>query len=386
MPTDQENIDAADLHELNVASDMYDRLATTLDNSDISSTVIQSIVLQLAGAPARPRDVGEDIRGDIHLAIVSEDEVNLSRFLSAVGDIAPQETVRLNGTSTTLAGAIGSVSGGTLDPGPVLDDHTDLTIIENFDELDSSTQSAFQQTIDSGTYSFAKANYQGTVGASGSLLFAQSPRYGNFDGYEPVGEQLDLLPAIVGGVDLVLTNQRDITDNVSTSEDALPVEIAREYLKYARTIDPTLTAVTANHITTYLKEISGEIEDDAPYTPGLARLQETLIRFALAHARLRLADETEPQDAKRSIQLVKSVLGDIGIDPEREDSQRERIRTVKEVIKENSEGRHDGVPTEKVVEECVEMGFDREVVEDEIEKLRRQGDVYEPDDGIIAHV
>ena len=59
---------------------MYDRLTATLGHSDIDEAVTRAIVLQLVGAPTRSTELGADIRGDIHLAIVSDTAANFSHF------------------------------------------------------------------------------------------------------------------------------------------------------------------------------------------------------------------------------------------------------------------------------------------------------------------
>jgi replicative DNA helicase Mcm len=370
--------------------DMYDRLAATLSQPDIDEHVTRAVTLQLAGAPTRPQDLGENIRGDIHLAIVSGATANLSRFLSAVVDLAPLQTAHLNGTNTTLAGAIGSVSGSELTPGPILDETVELTVIEQLDSTGGRTHDAFQQIIDTGAYSFAKSNYRETVPASGSILIGNNPKYGNFDQYEPIGEQLNLTPALLAGVDLAITNIPNHSSPVQTSEDPLPVDLARQYLAHARTINPTLTDETTAELDTYLTKLKQSLDEDQPYTLGIARLRESLSRFALAHARLRLSTQTAHSDATRAITLVEQVFSDIGIDPDIGEfdadvvetgiskSQRDRIKNLKGIVAD-IEGKHEnGAPVEEVISTAVETGMDRSKVEHELEKLKRKAEIYEP--------
>ena len=309
--------DSDDFQTLASTNDMYDRLATTLAQSDMDGSVVRAIVLQLAGAPPRPTELGEDIQGDIHLAIISDTSANLSRLFSAVMDITPLQTAHLNGTSTTKSGVLGSVSGSELSPGPVLDDETELTLIEQLDATSGKVQGAFQQILDAGSYSFAKANYRETVSASGSVLIGVNPEYEHFDQYEGIANQLSLTPALLTSADLSITNVPEFVESVQTDEKPLEKDLARQYLAYARSIDPALDDDTLDEIDRYLEELEPILDDvNIDYKPGLARLRETLVRFALAHARLRLSTRTTRADATRIIALVESVLENLGVDPE----------------------------------------------------------------------
>lgn len=199
----------------------------------------------------------------------------------------------------------------------MLDSSTELTIIDQFSELDNQSQSAFQQILDTGQYSFSKSRFQDTVPASGSILVATNPRYGNFDDFEPIGEQLNLTPPVAGGLDLVVTNIREQTATVDTPEDPLEGDLVRRYIELARSQTPELTEESLAAMDDYLEEVKSSIDTEyAGYTPSTVRLRRSLIRFTLAHARLNLADKTSSADANRVISLVEAALADLGVDPE----------------------------------------------------------------------
>lgn len=66
-----------------------------------------------------------------------------------------------------------------------------------------------------------------------------------------------------------------------------------------------------------------------------------------------------------------------------EASRRDRIRALKGIIEELDEGGMDepGAPHTDVVDEAVLRGWKRERITAEMEKLRRQGDIYQPEEG-----
>jgi replicative DNA helicase Mcm len=59
-------------------------------------------------------------------------------------------------------------------------------------------------------------------------------------------------------------------------------------------------------------------------------------------------------------------------------SQRDRIKNLKGIISELAEEYDDGAPVEEVLDRAEEAGIERSRAEEGVEKLRRQGDVYEP--------
>jgi replicative DNA helicase Mcm len=124
--------------------------------------------------------------------------------------------------------------------------------------------------------------------------------------------------------------------------------------------------------------------------PVTARKLEALVRLAEASARVRLSDYVEQEDAERVIEIVRTSLQDIGVDPETgqfdadvietgtSKTQRDRIKNLKQLIKDIEDDYEEGAPVEEVLERADEIGLDRSKAEGEIEKLRRKGEVYEP--------
>jgi len=131
-------------------------------------------------------------------------------------------------------------------------------------------------------------------------------------------------------------------------------------------------------------------DDDAP-VPVTARKLEALVRLSEASARVRLSDTVEQADAERVIEIVRSCLQDIGVDPETGEfdadiveagtskSQRDRIKNLKQLIGDIEEEEYDdGAPVDIVLERAEEIGMDHSKAEHEIDKLKQKGEVYEP--------
>ncbi|WP_248299502.1 LAGLIDADG family homing endonuclease [Halorhabdus amylolytica] len=277
--------------------------------------------------------------------------------------------------------------------------------------------------------SISKAGINATLKSRCSLLGAANPKYGRFDQYEPIGEQIDLEPALISRFDLIFT----VTDQPDEEEDAklaehilrtnyagelnthreqnstpdysaeevdnvtdtvapeIDPELLRKYVAYAkRSCFPTMTEEAKAAIRDFYVELrtkgSGE---DAP-VPVTARKLEALVRLAEASARVRLSDTVEEADAERVIGIVRSSLEDIGIDPETGEldadvvetgtskSQRDRIKNIRGIISDIEEEYDEGAPVDVVIERAEEVGMEASKAEHEIEKLKQQGEVYEP--------
>jgi len=277
--------------------------------------------------------------------------------------------------------------------------------------------------------SISKAGINATLKSRCSLLGAANPKYGRFDQYEPIGEQIDLEPALISRFDLIFTvtdqpneeEDRNLAEHILTTnyagelntqhtrmtspdvsreevdeavEDVDPVidaELLRKYVAYAKqNCHPRMTDEARAAIREFYVDLRAEgQEEDAP-VPVTARQLEALVRLAEASARVRLSDTVSEADADRVIEIVRSCLQDIGVDPETgqfdadvvetgtSKSQRDRIHSLRELIDEIEEEYEEGAPVEVVVERADEVGMDASKAEHEIEKLKQRGEVYEP--------
>jgi len=278
--------------------------------------------------------------------------------------------------------------------------------------------------------SVSKAGINATLKSRCSLLGAANPKYGRFDQYEPIGEQIDLEPALISRFDLIFTvtdspdpetdaklaehiintnyagelhtqrtevpNSEFTDDEVdSATADVTPeieAELLRKYIAYAkRTCYPTMTEEAKEVIRQFYVDFRAKGADEDAPVPVTARKLEALVRLSEASARLRLSDTVEREDAVRVTEIVESCLRDIGMDPETGDfdadivetgtskTQRDRIKDLKSLIKDLENEYDEGAPVSEVLSQAAsELGLDEPKAENEIEKLRRQGELYTP--------
>ncbi|MEZ3162305.1 LAGLIDADG family homing endonuclease [Halorubrum sp. RMP-47] len=296
----------------------------------------------------------------------------------------------------------------------------------------SSDRSAMHEGLEQQKISVSKAGINATLKARCSLLGAANPKYGRFDQYEPIGEQIDLEPALISRFDLIFTvtdspdaehdsrlakhiiktnyagelntQREELASSEFTSEQVAEVteevapeidaELLRKYIAHAkRSCFPTMTEEAKELIEEFYVDLRSKGADEDAPVPVTARKLEAMVRLSEASARVRLSDTVEREDADRATDIVESCLKDIGVDPETgqfdadvvetgtSKSQRDRIKNIKGLIADIEEEYQEGAPVEEVLDRAGEIGMDPGKAEGEIEKLRTKGEVYEPKQG-----
>ncbi|MGM0372778.1 MAG: hypothetical protein ACQEQJ_09815, partial [Halobacteriota archaeon] len=167
--------------------------------------------------------------------------------------------------------------------------------------------------------------------------------------------------------------------------------LMRKYIAYARsTCFPTMTEEAEERIREFYVNLRSQGTGEDSPVPVTARKLEAIVRLAEASARVRLSDTVELEDADRSLEIVEKTLKEIGMDPEtgqydadvietgQSKSQRDRIRTIRELIADIEADFDEGAPIDEVLARAEEVDMDRSKAEHEIEKLKQKGEVYEP--------
>ncbi|MCK5594232.1 MAG: minichromosome maintenance protein MCM, partial [Candidatus Aenigmarchaeota archaeon] len=140
-------------------------------------------------------------------------------------------------------------------------------------------------------------------------------------------------------------------------------------------------------------------DDEKAPIPLTARQLEALVRIAEASAKIRLSETVTKIDAKRAIDLLTFCLKQVGIDPETGQididrlssgvgaSKRNKIMEILRLIKEmQDESPEKIVNREDLITRAEEEGMDASKVEEVIESLKRDGELFEPKHGYIKKV
>ncbi len=278
--------------------------------------------------------------------------------------------------------------------------------------MSQEDRSAMHEALEQQSISVAKANIQATLMARTTVLAAANPKFGRFDPYEVIAKQIDLSPTLINRFDLIFTI-RDLPDpkrdanmakhilnlhkNPKIQEPPISTDLLKKYIAYTKQkIKPKLSDAAIDEIQKYYVQMRNSSQMDnssVRVIPISARQLEALVRLAEASAKVRLSDRVMRKDAKRAIKLLNYCLRQVGMDEKgRIDidrittgigaSQRSKIFTIKEIINNLGSSSKEGIiPKEDLMKAAQAKGIERDDVEDTLEKLKRNGDIFEPRHG-----
>jgi replicative DNA helicase Mcm len=443
-------VEDAEFEEMNITEEDKQEIIELSDHDEIYEEMVDSMapaiyghrqaklamMLQLFSGVTKHLPDDSRIRGDLHMLLIGDPGTGKSQMISYVQNIAPR-SVYTSGKGSSAAGLtaaavrddFGDGQQWTLEAGALVLADNGVAAVDELDKMADDDRSAMHEALEQQKISISKAGINATLKARCSLLGAANPKYGRFDQYEPIGEQIDLEPALISRFDLIFT----VTDSPDPDEDAalaehilqtnyagelntqnqqlananyteeeiasqtnevapaIEPELLRKYIAYARrTCFPTMTAEAKQSIEDFYVDLRSKGADEDAPVPVTARQLEAIVRLAEASARLRLSDTVEQEDADRVISIVQSCLQDIGVDPEtgefdadvvetgQSKTQRDRVKNVKSLIGEIEDEFDEGAPVEEVLDRAEEIGMDAEKAEHEIEKLKEKGELYQP--------
>ena len=377
--------------------------------------VKEAIALQLFGGAAKTLEDETRLRGDIHILIVGDPGIGKSQMLKYVSKLAPR-SIYTSGKGTTGAGLTAAavrdeLGGWSLEAGALVLGDMGNVCVDELDKMRAEDRSALHEALEQQTVSIAKAGIMATLNSRCSVLAAANPKFGRFDRYKLLAEQIDLPSPILSRFDLIfvvedkpnretdtelaqhiLKIHQDDTVNYDIEPDLL-----RKYIAYAR---KNFHPVLSDEAITILKEFyvstrNSSKEEESP-VPITARQLEAIIRLAEASAKIKLKDVVEKEDADKAVKLQLACLKEVGVDPETGEididkvegrtpkSDRDKLQKVIDEIGELEQEYGEKAPVDVLVanmKEKYEMSEDK--VKDIIKNLKNKGVIYEPNNGYL---
>ncbi len=411
--------DEEEIKRLAADPDVYNKIInSTAPSIQGYREVKEAIALQLFGGSPKELEDKTRIRGDIHILIVGDPGIGKSQMLKYVSKLAPRGIYTsgkgTSGVGLTAAAVRDEFGGWSLEAGALVLGDRGNVCVDELDKMRSEDRSAIHEALEQQTISIAKAGIMATLNARCSVLAAANPKFGRFDQYKSIGEQIDLPSPILSRFDLIFV----VEDKPNVEKDtklaahilrihkdtSIPFEIEpellRKYIAYARReVSPKLTddaiAVLQEF---YVGMRGGAAEDDSP-VPITARQLEALIRLSEASSRIRLGTEVTGVDAKRAITIQQKCMKQVGYDPETgkldidkvegrpAKSDRDKIRIVTEVIGELGEEYGGRTPKNILITEMSDRyNMSEEKAEEIIKILKRKGIIFEPQQGYLKIV
>lgn len=407
-----------EIRELAKDPEIFEKISRSIAPSIFGHEKIkQAIALQLFGGVKKGREDGVKSRGDIHILLIGEPGTGKSQLLKFTGELAPKGRYVV-GKSSTGAGLTAAVvrdeSTGEfeLEAGAVVLANKGMAAIDEIDKMSEEDRSSLHEAMEQQQISVSKANIQATLNAETSILAAGNPKYGRFDPYEPIPQQISIGDTLLSRFDFIfpVTDEPDEEKDTKLSSQVLKNHIdpeetdaeidqkmLRKYVAYAKKKRPQLTQEAADKIQDFYVNMRASGNEEGDNVPVTARQLEALVRVAEASARAELADEVTEEDAQRAIDILTYCLEQVGVDPETGEfdidmvesgvsgSQRNRLQAIKQII-EAEAGDEDSVEIEKVVEKAAEKDISEDQAEEVISRLKRDGELFEPEQGKIQRI
>jgi len=434
---DIDDEDKKQIYELSNADDIYEKMVGAIAPSIYGyETQKLAMILQLFSGVTKHLPDDSRIRGDLHMLLIGDPGTGKSAMLQYIRNIAPR-SVYTSGKGASTAGLtaaavrddFGDGQQWTLEAGALVLADQGIAAVDELDKMAPEDRSAMHEALEQQSISVSKAGINATLKSRCSLLGAANPKYGRFDQYEPIGEQIDLEPALISRFDLIFTvtdqpneeedaelaehiiqtnyagelnthreqitasnhSAEEVADVTDTVAPTIEPELLRKYIAYAkRNCYPTMTEAAKEEIQSFYVNLRAKGTDEDAAVPVTARKLEALVRLSEASARVRLSDTVEKEDAERATDIAHATLKDIGMDPETGEfdadvvetgtskSQRDRIKSLKSLISDIEAEYDEGAPVDVVIERAEEAGMEATKAEHEIEQLKQKGEVYEP--------
>ena len=405
--------------ELSQDPHIYDKIiASTAPSIRGYRDVKEAIALQLFGGAAKELEDETKLRGDIHILIVGDPGIGKSQILKYVSRLAPRSIYTsgkgTSGAGLTAAAVRDELGGWSLEAGALVLGDQGNVCVDELDKMRSEDRSALHEALEQQTVSIAKAGIMATLNSRCSVLAAANPKFGRFDRYKVLAEQIDLPAPIISRFDLIFViedkpsreGDSKLADHIlkihkeNTVDYEIEPELLRKYIAYARkNVNPKLTDEANNILREFYVNTRNSNPEDQGAVPITARQLEAIIRLSEASAKIKLKDYVEKEDAEKAVRLQMACLKEVGVDPETGEmdadivsggtpkSDRDKIQRVTEEIKLLEEEFAGDAPLNILITNMNEKyNVSQEKTEQIVRNLIQKGVIYEPSNGYYRRV
>lgn len=367
----------------------------------------QAIALQLVSGKRKRIMKGYEERRNIHILLIGDPGVGKSQILKYVAEIAPKARYVVAASSSAV-GLTASVrkddvlkGGWVLEAGALVLASGGIVCIDELDKISDDDLLLLHEAMEQQTITINKANIHATLRAETSILAAANPKFGRWDKMKSIIDQIDLPPTILNRFDLIFVLKdtpdeeidRYIADEVLNAlttppQPPLSEDLLKKYIIYARRLDVEWTDKAKEELKRFYLDLRKKTQEVSAMLITTRQLQ-SLIRLAEASAKIRLSKIVTEEDVMLAEKLFLYMLKNVGINPEtmRPDidqiltgissTERKRLSSILDIIKELAKSFPNGVPLSEIIERGKKEGFDEEKIRSTIEKLLREGYIYE---------
>ena len=408
------------IRELAASPEVYDKIRASIAPGIYGFEDIKdAVALQLFGGIAHVLPDGNRIRGNIHILITGDPGVGKTQLLKLAASIVPRGRY-VSGSGVSGAGLTATVvkneelGGWMLEAGALILCNKGLIAIDEFDKMNKDDQIAMHEATSVETVSIAKASIIATLPAQTAVLAGANPKFGRFDPYTSIGEQIQIPETLLSRFDLkfaLFDRPNKATDEMlathiimsRTTPDmvapSIPTNLLRKYIAYAKQITHMdLSTEAAEMMKSFYIDMRNKYAGAGQNAVSITlRQYEALLRLAEASAKIRLDTVVRREDADRSIRLMMASLMQLGYDMETKTfdvdrleggigaSKRSKMLRIIKLLEELQKDADKGMVAVDDLKAAAENeGIDK--VEDTIDRLMKDGMIHEPRPGFLRKV
>ncbi len=416
--------DEAEIRQLAKDPRLYEKLSNSIAPTVFGyDDIKEALVLQVMGGVRKVKEDGTKTRGDMHVLLVGDPGSAKSTILMYMSKMAPKGRY-IAGKGSSGVGLTASIvkdeflRGWALEAGAMVLANGGFAMIDEMDKMLPEDRDALHEALEQQRITIHKANIQVTLKAETTVLAAANPKLGRFDPYQPIASQIELPPTLINRFDLIFpirdvpNKERDekIASHVlnlhkdpESIKPEIPIKLMKKYIAYARQkVNPRLTEAAVDEIKNFYISLrnsnSPTTSDELKPIPISARQLEALVRLSEGSARARLHDKVAREDARRAIKLLRHCLEQVGFDQETGQididmistgittAQRSKIVLIRDIINELEKKIGKSIPIQEIMAEASTRGLDESKVEEVIDKMKRDGLVFEPKRGFLSKI
>jgi len=398
---------------------VYDKLVGSIAPAIFGLEEIkEAIALQLFGGEMHIQKDRSRVRGDIHILLVGDPSTAKSVLMKVVSGLIPRGRY-VSGKGVTGAGLTATVvrdeeflGGWVLEAGALVMCNRSLIAIDEFEKIEKTDQIAMHEAMEQNTISIAKANIVATLPARTAVLAGGNPKFGRFDPYVPIKEQIEVPETLLSRFDLKFALRdipnpeidRKIADHILKArhygdEEIIPVfdpDFLKKYIAYARkNCKPKLSRDAGEMIKDFFVDLRTRVTSEEAPVPITLRQYEALIRLAEAAAKIQLRNIVTKEDAIRAINLMKASLREFGFEPETGKfdidrlegrptaADRSKIKIMLDVIDELTISLGKNIPKEEILKLAKSKGLKEFDIEKMLDELKNTGMLFEPRPNVL---
>ena len=396
-----------------ISEDRKYELLALATNPDIDKIIINSIFPSIygrwdekqgltsavfGGVDRKKPDITQ--RGTINVGLIGDPSTGKTRMLQAIANAAPK-AIYTSGTGSTGVGLTAAVVqdqlGWRLEAGAVVLADRGVLCLDEAEKLDDEERGKIHEAMSKQTVSINKATIHTTLNARTTFLMAANPTKGRYNEFEFLTDNIDLPPTLLSRLDLIfiMRDKPDEAEDRAMAEKIFDVDeeetelldttTVKDYISYARTINPTMTREAIDKILSFYipmrMKSATVVNSPIAITP---RQLEGLRRLSEASARMFLKDRVDVEDAERAIRLMERSLNTAGFDPITGQVDADIFTGIPKSLTDKQRlllkllENRDEVDLEEIVAEAEQRGMDRSETIKLVRKLHQDGSLFEP--------